>query len=80
VLPVEQRGTVMKVAVFLLTIFLVSIYAEDLAINWSKVVPIRSLKQFWDNNDFPEDLRPKDEDFKKRNKTESRIVKGSEVK
>jgi TRAP-type C4-dicarboxylate transport system permease small subunit len=26
---------------------------EAFEINWAQVVPILSLKEFWDNNDFP---------------------------
>jgi hypothetical protein len=52
---------------------------EAFEINWDRVVPILSLKEFWENNDFPEIFRPKYEDLVTVEKTEGRIVGGSEV-
>jgi hypothetical protein len=77
----EHLKTVMKVALVFLAVFAVSIQAgEDLAINWSRVVPLRSLKQFWDNNDFPDDVRPGKNGLKSFGKIEPRIIRGFEVK
>jgi hypothetical protein len=70
----------MLVPIILFLFNLAAIRAEDSDINFEEVVPIQSLKAFWDNNDLPEIVRPKDEDFLNLEKTEARIVNGYEAK